>query len=187
MKGRRELDTWDELVKKTIDADAKARFQPPSFTCEMDQRCPRGNCPVHTIVAKSPAQGSLTWDPREESSETLRIRSPYIPCTHTPRAHILRDPRMARPLTRKHERRNRGVNASSTSGLGRTLDPPQPPASTFPAPPTSPPVGPVKTRAKKPASTVTRRDIMRETALNSGRTVTPQQSSNSLGNLHVGD
>lgn len=49
----RELDSWDELVEKAIDAEAKASLQPPSFIREMDQRCPRGNRLAHTTVAKS--------------------------------------------------------------------------------------------------------------------------------------
>ena len=64
----RELDSWDELVEKAIEVEAKASLQPPSIIREMDQRCPRGNHPAHTTVAKSPAQASLTRDPRDEPS-----------------------------------------------------------------------------------------------------------------------
>lgn len=39
----RELDSWDELVEKAIDAEAKASLQPTSIIREMDQRCPGGN------------------------------------------------------------------------------------------------------------------------------------------------
>ena len=32
----RDLDSWDEVVDKTIDAEAKASLQAPSETREMD-------------------------------------------------------------------------------------------------------------------------------------------------------
>ena len=42
----RELDSWDEVVDKTVDAEAKASLQAPSGTREMDSRCPRGQRPT---------------------------------------------------------------------------------------------------------------------------------------------
>ena len=54
----RENDSWEELVEKAIDVQAKANLQPPSFLREMDQRCPQGNRPAHTTMAKS--QASVT-------------------------------------------------------------------------------------------------------------------------------
>ena len=38
----RELDFWDEVVDKTVDAEAKASLQALSGTREMDSRYPRG-------------------------------------------------------------------------------------------------------------------------------------------------
>ena len=32
----RELDSFKELVKKTVDAEAKAALQPRSYACETD-------------------------------------------------------------------------------------------------------------------------------------------------------
>lgn len=63
----REHDSWDELVEKTIDAEAKASLQPPSMLRELDHRCPRGNRPAHTTVAKS--QAPATNDPRDEPAD----------------------------------------------------------------------------------------------------------------------
>ena len=40
---RREHDGWEELVKKTINAKAKASLQPPSILCKIDQHCLRDN------------------------------------------------------------------------------------------------------------------------------------------------
>ena len=39
----REKDSWEKLIEKAIDAEAKASLQAPSNLREMDQRCPRGN------------------------------------------------------------------------------------------------------------------------------------------------
>ena len=39
----REHNSWEELVKKVIDAKAKASLQLPSILREMDQRCLHGN------------------------------------------------------------------------------------------------------------------------------------------------
>lgn len=49
----RKVNSWDELVQKTIDVNAKASLHHPSIIHEMDQRCRRGNRPAHTVVAKS--------------------------------------------------------------------------------------------------------------------------------------
>lgn len=56
-----ELDSWDELVEKAIDAKAKDGLQPILIVRKIDQHYPRGNHPAHTIVAKlkPPALGIL--------------------------------------------------------------------------------------------------------------------------------
>ena len=47
-----EYDSWNELVKKTIAIEAKANLQLSYYSCNMDNRCPKGNCPSHTILSK---------------------------------------------------------------------------------------------------------------------------------------
>ena len=42
----RELDSWDEVVDKTVNAEAKASLQAPSGTREIDSRYPRGQQPT---------------------------------------------------------------------------------------------------------------------------------------------
>ncbi len=37
----RDLDVWDKVVEKAVDAKAKASLQPPSETREIDSRCPK--------------------------------------------------------------------------------------------------------------------------------------------------
>ena len=43
----RDLDFWDEIVNKTVDAKAKASLQALSGIREMDFRCPRGQRPTN--------------------------------------------------------------------------------------------------------------------------------------------
>ena len=44
----RDLDSWDEVVEKAVDAEAKASLQLPSRTREIDFRCPRDERPSKT-------------------------------------------------------------------------------------------------------------------------------------------
>ena len=67
----RERNSWEELVKKAIDAEAKASLQPLSILREMDRRCPRGDRPFHTTVAKSQ---SSAWDLRDEPSKKVQAQ-----------------------------------------------------------------------------------------------------------------
>ena len=48
-----EYDSWEELVEKAIDAEAKASLQPSSILREMDQRCLRGKQSAYFNVTKS--------------------------------------------------------------------------------------------------------------------------------------
>ena len=47
-----EYNSWNELVKKTIAAEAKANLQPFYYSRDMDNCCPKGNRPSHTILSK---------------------------------------------------------------------------------------------------------------------------------------
>ena len=38
-----ELESFDQMVKKTVDAKAKSALHPRSSTKEMDQHCSQGN------------------------------------------------------------------------------------------------------------------------------------------------
>ena len=42
----RDLDSWEEAVKKPVNAGAKALLQSPASTRNMDLRCPQGNRPT---------------------------------------------------------------------------------------------------------------------------------------------
>lgn len=61
------IKSWETLVEMAKDAEAKQAFQTPSQLRAMDRNCPQGDRPANTSVEKTRA--SLTWDPRDESSE----------------------------------------------------------------------------------------------------------------------
>ena len=65
----RELHIWEELVKKAVDAEAKAGLRLTYYVRETDQRCLRGIRPAHTTTAKAQTQGS-------SSMRDLRVEEP---------------------------------------------------------------------------------------------------------------
>ena len=65
----RELDSWEKLVEKAIDAGAKASLQSQSILREMDQRCPRGNRPAYSTMARSQATSTQDLRGRDGSVE----------------------------------------------------------------------------------------------------------------------
>ena len=68
MKQRgQELDSFKELVKKAVDAKAKAAFQPRFYACKTDQHCLWGNRPS---AAKTSTQGQPMKDPRVEKPKS---------------------------------------------------------------------------------------------------------------------
>ena len=68
-----ELESFNQMVKKAVDAEAKSALRPRSSTKEMDQNCPRGNRPANSTVAKS--QGSAIKDPRTEEPKVRDTKS----------------------------------------------------------------------------------------------------------------
>ena len=98
----REHDSWEELVKKAIDAEAKASLQPPSILREMDQRCPRGNRPAHSTVAKS--QASSTRDPRDDPVEKPPPPSAPKPSNSSPAGSSETSDKKAWREKKKHRR-----------------------------------------------------------------------------------
>ena len=165
----REHNNWEELVEKAIDAKVKASLQPLSILCELDLRCPRGNQPAYSTVAMS--QASFTLDPCDDpvkNSHRLRHRSRPTP----------RLPEAARPPTRRLGKRRKSIDVwiNSETRVEKTLAPPLPPALT---------AGLGKTCPRSRASTVTRKDTTRGTALSPERTC--QKTSISLGDFRSDD
>ena len=48
-----ELESFNRMVKKAVDAEAKSALQPCSSTKEIDQNCLRGNQLANSTIAKS--------------------------------------------------------------------------------------------------------------------------------------
>ena len=68
-----ELKSFDQMVKKAVNAKAKSVLWPRSSTKEIDQTCPRGNRPANSTVAKS--QDSAMKDLRLEKPKVREIES----------------------------------------------------------------------------------------------------------------
>ena len=68
-----ELASFDQMVKKAVDAKAKSAFWPCSNIKKMDQNCPRGNRPTNSTVTKS--QSSVIKNPRLEELKVQGIES----------------------------------------------------------------------------------------------------------------
>ena len=66
-----ELESFDQMVKKAVDAEAKSALRPRSSTKEMDQHCPRGNRPTNSTKS----QGSTMKDPRSEEPKVRGTES----------------------------------------------------------------------------------------------------------------
>ena len=67
-----ENDTWEELVKKAIKAEAKVSLFLFLFVRDIDQRCPRGN----RLATLTKSQTSSAWDPRDELSKKAQNLKP---------------------------------------------------------------------------------------------------------------
>ena len=75
-----ELESFVQIVKKAVVAEAKANLRSRATTKNMDQHCPRGSRSAHSTAAKASTQGQLIKDPREEKP---KVRAPE---SSTPRS-----------------------------------------------------------------------------------------------------
>ena len=116
-----EHDSWNKFVEKAIDAKAKAILQPPSILRKMDQRCPRGNRPAYSTVAKS--QAPSTRASRDDPVEKLPPPSALKPSNSLPAGSSETSDKKARREKKKHRRldqqRDQGrKDTSSTPATG---------------------------------------------------------------------
>ena len=118
----REKDSWEELVEKTIDAEAKASLQPSSFVRDMDQRCPQGSRPAHATVAKLQA----SWDPRNDSSEKApaQHKPPHSSHPYSSRSEngetSEKNARKEKKKRHRREQARRGSISTSANGVNTT-------------------------------------------------------------------
>ena len=71
---RRENDSWEKLVKKAIETEAKIGLLPLSFIRDMDQRCSRGNRPATMSKSQTSSSQDL-WD-KPSSKKTTSSNKP---------------------------------------------------------------------------------------------------------------
>ena len=68
----RELNSFEELVEKAVDAEAKTALRPHSYACKTDQYCFWGSRPS---AAKASTQGQPMKDPRVEEPKSRPQKS----------------------------------------------------------------------------------------------------------------
>ena len=77
----RDLDSWEEAVKKAVNAEAKTSLQSPASTRDMDSRCPRGNRAAKREEkdSKNKSTDSTPADTSsgKQSSSTQQTSSPH--------------------------------------------------------------------------------------------------------------
>ena len=145
----REFGSWDTLVKKATDS-----LQSPNSHPQRDE----------SALLSRPA---LRLFRSGSSRQAIRESSSSIQAPHTPRNHIPRGPRMARPPIRRLGKRRREscvVEMLSKRTCLRCKDPSQ-----------------------ITATTVKRRVTMRQSVPSQRRTEMPQKTSDSLDNLRFND
>ena len=71
----RELNSFEELVEKAVDTEAKTALQPRSYACKTDQHCLRGSWPS---AAKTSTQSQLMKDASVEkpNSKPQELKAP---------------------------------------------------------------------------------------------------------------
>ena len=72
----REFINFEEMVQKTVNAEAKAGLRSSTMVRDLNAHCFRGHCPSHNTSSKVQTQGSSHKDsPR---SEKLKPKDPKL-------------------------------------------------------------------------------------------------------------
>ena len=64
----RDLDSWEEAVKKAVNAEAKTMLQSSASIRDIDSRCPRGNRPAKKEDKNSSGKNKSTDSPSADTS-----------------------------------------------------------------------------------------------------------------------
>ena len=64
----RESMDFEEIVQRTVNAEAKAGLKSSTMVRESDARCPRGHRPSYNASSKVQTQGTTAKEPRTEES-----------------------------------------------------------------------------------------------------------------------
>ena len=68
----RESMDFEEMVQRTVNAEAKAGLKSSSMVRDSDIHCPRGHCPSNSTAAKMQTQGSKDSHPEEPKVKEVR-------------------------------------------------------------------------------------------------------------------
>ena len=128
----RDLDSWEEAVEKAVNAEAKALLQSASSNREMDQRCPQGNRPAYTTVAKLHASTrdlrdesstSSAWHPQDEPPRSLHPHSSRSKSGETFEKGFRKEKKKQRRLDHEQARKDStpdaGVHAPNVASTAR--------------------------------------------------------------------
>lgn len=85
-----KLDSWTKIVKKSVDAKAKASFLPIAFIRDIDSRVPHGNRPN---ANRASTQAPAMKDPRVEEPKTRpqEATQPRTPTKNSKRSRKKKD------------------------------------------------------------------------------------------------
>lgn len=115
-----QLDSIEDLVTKTVKADAKAGLQPSSYVRKTDHHCFRRNWPAYTTAYKVQIQGSSM---KESRAEKLKEKASAPRSKQPETSEKARKEKKKKAQKDKQDRKNftpaSGVNATDTSG-GKT-------------------------------------------------------------------
>ena len=65
----RESMDFEEMVQKTVNAEAKAGLRSSTMVRESDAHCPRGHRPSQNTSSKVQTQGTIAKEPRSKESK----------------------------------------------------------------------------------------------------------------------
>ena len=116
-----ELNTFEELVKKTVDAEAKATFQPHCYARKTDQYCLWSSQPS---TAKTTTQNQPMKDPKVEEPKSRSQKSKALALQRfNNNADTSKQARKEKKKKEKRERRNqekKPQNFTPTTGANST-------------------------------------------------------------------
>ena len=69
-----EAIDFEEIVQKTVNAEAKAALKSSAIVRDLDIRCPQGHRPSNSTIAKVQTQGTSAKKPRPEESRTKKVK-----------------------------------------------------------------------------------------------------------------
>ena len=80
----RESIEFEEIVQRTVNAEAKAGLRSNTMVRESDARCPRGRRPSHNTFSKVQTQGTIDKEPRTEESRPKKAKLTNIKAPASP-------------------------------------------------------------------------------------------------------